>query len=83
MAESERVVVLTVTITSMAGRGSAHDERDELTHGGGTGATQQLIQVASKNGWQRQKEMNEKVATNLQRIIAALEDAEEGSDHDA
>ena len=50
-------------------------------------ATQQLIQVARQNGWQRQKEMNEKVAVNLQRIIVALEDgdedAEEGSGHDA
>jgi len=42
-------------------------------------ATQQLIQVARQNGWQRQAEMNEKVATNLGKIIAALE----GSDHDA
>lgn len=36
--------------------------------------TQQLIQIARANGWRRQAEMNEKVATNLERIIAALEE---------
>lgn len=41
--------------------------------------TQQLIQVARANGWQRQMEMNEKVTTNLENIIASLEE----TDHDA
>lgn len=40
--------------------------------------TQRLIQVAQQNGWQRQKEMNEKVAANLERIIGTLE-----GNHDA
>jgi integrase len=35
--------------------------------------TQQLIQVARQNGWQRQAEMNEKVVTNLEGIMRALE----------
>ena len=42
--------------------------------------TQRLIQVARSNGWQRQAEMNERVETNLQRIIATLE---EGISHDS
>src|SRR5207237_9808221 len=42
--------------------------------------TQRLIQVARSNGWQRQAEMNERVETNLQRIIATLE---EGIAHDS
>lgn len=41
--------------------------------------TQRLIQVAQKNGWRRQAEMNEKVAANLQQIITTLEEP----DHDA
>ncbi len=36
--------------------------------------THQLIQLARAHGWRRQAEMNEKVATNLERIIAALEE---------
>lgn len=36
-------------------------------------ATQELIDVAKRNGWQRQVEMNEQVAHNLQNIISELE----------
>ena len=38
--------------------------------------TQQLLQVARANGWQRQIEMNEKVMINLEQIIATLEEPE-------
>jgi integrase len=41
--------------------------------------TRHLIQVARKNGWQRQAEMNEKVATNLERIITVLEEPDHGA----
>ena len=36
--------------------------------------TEQLLDKAKANGWQRQIEMNEQVATNLKKIIHALED---------
>ena len=35
--------------------------------------TQEMIQAAKEKGWQRQVEMNEQVAQNLQNIINALE----------
>lgn len=35
--------------------------------------TQQLIHVSRSNGWTRQGEMNERVETNLQKIISTLE----------
>ena len=35
--------------------------------------TEQLLTKAEANGWQRQIEMNQQVATNLQKIIGALE----------
>lgn len=38
--------------------------------------TQQFLQVARVNGWQRQTEMNEKVMINLEHIIATLEEPE-------
>jgi len=41
--------------------------------------TRRLIQVARKNGWQRQAEMNVKVATNLERIITVLEEPDHGA----
>jgi integrase/recombinase XerD len=39
--------------------------------------TQRLIQIARVNGWQRQVEMNERVETNLNRMISALEETEQ------
>lgn len=39
--------------------------------------TQRLIQVARSNGWQRQVEMNERVETNLSRMITTLEGTEQ------
>ncbi|MEO0376404.1 MAG: tyrosine-type recombinase/integrase, partial [Cyanobacteria bacterium P01_A01_bin.17] len=36
-------------------------------------ATRQLIQTAQANGWQRQLEMNQRIQTNLEAIIAGLE----------
>ncbi len=44
---------------------SQHQE--QLSH------TQEMIQSAKERGWQRQVEMNEQVAQNLQNIINALE----------
>ena len=41
--------------------------------------THHLIQIARTNDWRRQAEMNEKVAVNLERIIAVLEEP----NHDA
>jgi len=41
--------------------------------------TQHLIQIARTNDWRRQAEMNAKVAANLERIIATLEEP----NHDA
>ena len=35
--------------------------------------TQEMLQTAKENGWQRQVEMNEQVGQNLQNIINALE----------
>lgn len=37
--------------------------------------TEKILAKAHENGWSRQIEMNEKVAKNLQKIIAALESA--------
>jgi integrase/recombinase XerD len=39
--------------------------------------TQRLIQVARANGWQRQVEMNERVETNLNRMISTLQGTEQ------
>lgn len=38
--------------------------------------TEQLLDKAKANGWQRQIEMNEQVATNLKKVIHALEDGD-------
>ncbi len=44
--------------------------------------TTRIIQVAQANGWERQVQMNESVAGNLQQIIEALEHSEgEGAPH--
>lgn len=41
--------------------------------------TERIIETAQANGWVRQSEMNYKVKTNLESIIAALEDSDETS----